>query len=68
MSATAVQEILDRIRQLPAEDRVLLEQRLAELAEAEWRSSAEAARKNARARGIDQSSIDRAIEELRHPA
>ena len=62
MSAAAVQDILERIRQLPAEDRQLLEQRLAELAEAEWRREAEAARSRSRAIGLDQAQIDQAIE------
>jgi hypothetical protein len=66
MSAIAVEEILERIRQLPAEDRILLEQRLGELAEAEWRKEAEQARQRAQAIGIDQAAIDRAISELRH--
>jgi hypothetical protein len=68
MSESAVQEILDRIQQLPDDDRLLLEERLATLAEAEWRRAAAAARQSAGARGIDQAAIDRAIDELRHPS
>jgi hypothetical protein len=68
MSAIVVQEILDQIKQLPEDDRLLLEQRLAELADAEWRRAATDARDSARARGIDQATIDLAIEELRRPA
>ncbi len=64
MNEAAVQEILQRIQQLPEEDRLLLEARLAE---DEWRRAAAGARPAAGARGIDQAAIDRAIEELRHP-
>lgn len=35
-------------------------------AEAEWRREAEEARKVARARGIDQAAIDRAVEKARY--
>jgi len=68
MSQSAVQEILQRIQELPDEERLLLEARLAELAEDEWRQAAAEARRAARARGIDQAAIDRAIEELRRPS
>ena len=61
-----VQEILERIDQLPEPDRLILEERLAERAEAEWRREAESARRIARERGIDQAAIDRAIHDLRH--
>jgi hypothetical protein len=63
-----VQEILERIQQLPDEDRMILEERLAELAEGEWRRAVEEARRIARARDLDQAAIDRAIDELRHPS
>jgi hypothetical protein len=68
MSAFAVQEILERIQQLADEDRLLLEARLAELAEDEWRRATAEARRAAHDRGIDQAAIDHAIEELRHPS
>jgi len=67
MSTTAVQDILERIQQLPTEDRLLLERRLAEMAEAEWRREANEARQRASSIGLDQAQIDRAIEGLRHP-
>ena len=41
----AVQEILQRIQQLPEEDRLLLEQHLVQRAEAEWKREAEEARR-----------------------
>ena len=62
----ALQEILDRIQGLPAEERIMLEDRLAEQAEAEWQREAEDARRMAQLRGIDQSALDRAVERIRH--
>ena len=66
MSADTVQEILDRIRQLPEEDRLLLDQRLAELFEVDWRREAGEARNRSRILRVNQSDIDRAIEDIRH--
>ena len=68
MSSPVVEEILQRIEQLSAEDRLLLEERLAELAEAQWKQEAEKAREVARQKGLDQAAIDRAIQELRYPS
>jgi hypothetical protein len=62
----AVREILHRIEQLP-EDRLILEERLAELAELEWKRQAEQARQIVHQRGLDQAAIDRAIQDLRYP-
>ena len=64
----AVSDILHRIEQLPEEDRLILEERLAELAETEWRREAEQARQLARERGLDQAAIDQAIHDLRYPS
>lgn len=64
----AVRQLLDQIEQLPEEDRVVLEERLAELAEADWKREAEQARQLARQRGIDQATIDEAIHDLRYPS
>jgi hypothetical protein len=64
----AVQEILHRIEQLPEADRLLLEERLAEYTEAEWKREAESARRIARERGLDQSTIDHSIRDLRSPS
>jgi hypothetical protein len=64
----AVLEILHRIEQLPEEDRLVHEERLAEWAEAEWKREAEHARQAARERGLDQAAIDRAIQDLRYPS
>jgi hypothetical protein len=66
MSPSNIQTILDQIEQLPEADRFLLERRLAELAEAEWQREADAARRLARERGVDQATIDQAIHRLRH--
>ena len=62
----AVREILHRIEQLPEEDRLLLEERLTEIAEVEWKREAELARRAARERGVDQAAIDRAVHDLRY--
>lgn len=66
MNDVSVQEILRMIDQLSENDRDLLEQRLAERAEAEWREEAESARREAAARGIDQTAIDNAIRRRRY--
>jgi len=66
MSHTDVYETLDRIRQLPAEDRLLLNDLLAEQEELEWRKEAAAARRMAREKGIDQAAIDRAVQAVRY--
>ncbi len=65
MGEATVREILERIDNLPETDRLLLEQRLAEKAEAEWLREAVAARESARQRGIDQEAIDKAVDDLR---
>jgi hypothetical protein len=64
----AVQEILQRIEQLPADDRLILEERLAEIAEADWKYQAESARRIARERGLDQAAIDQAVNDIRYPS
>jgi len=62
----AVHDILDRIQRLPAEERLLLEDYLAQQAEAEWQREAGEARRLARQKGIDQAAIDRAVEKVRY--
>jgi hypothetical protein len=64
----AVLEILQRIQQLPDDDRLLLEERLAEIAEAEWKREAEVARRIARERGLDHMAIDQAVNDVRYPS
>ena len=66
MSQATVQDIQARIQQLSEADRLILEERLTELAEWEWKKEAEQARSLARERGIDQAAIDRAILNLRY--
>ncbi len=66
MSQTNVYEILDRIKQLPAEDRLLLNDLLTEQEDAEWREEAAKARRMAREKGIDQAAIDRAVLAVRY--
>lgn len=58
--------ILQQIETLDETDRLVLEQRLHELAEADWKSEAEKARADARQRGINQQSIDNAVDDLRY--
>ena len=68
MNETLVRDILDRIDRLPEDDRLLLECRLAERAEAQWRRETLAAEEESVRRGIDDAAIQRAIEEIRYPA
>lgn len=68
MSQTDIQQIIQMIDQLSEGDRELLEQRLAQRAEAEWREEAEEARRQAKASGIDQATIDEAIRKRRYGA
>jgi hypothetical protein len=66
MSKVTVQDILSQIQQLTEEDRLRLEERLAELADIEWKREAEEARRVAREKGLDQAAIDQAIREVRY--
>lgn len=66
MSEAAVYDILDRIKQLEQEDRVLLDDLLAVEEEREWLREASRARAAGREKGIDQESIDRAVRSIRH--
>jgi hypothetical protein len=66
MSRTDVQQILEMIDRLSEGERELLEQRLAQRAEAEWRKEAEQARREATARGIDQTAVDEAVRKRRY--
>jgi hypothetical protein len=65
MSRAAVDDILDRIRQLPEKDRRLLDELLAQEEDREWREEAAKARKVAQSQGIDQAAIDRAVYAVR---
>jgi hypothetical protein len=66
MSRTTIAEILERIRQLPEEDRLLFDELLAQQEDQEWREEAAKARTTAQNRGIEQSAIDRAVHAVRH--
>jgi hypothetical protein len=61
-----VDSILEQIERLDDEDRRLLEQRLAARAEAEWQAEAKRARAIAVDLGINQQTIDQAIDDLRY--
>lgn len=61
-----VEAILQQIERLDDADRSLLEQRLAARAEAEWQAEATRARSIAVDLGIDQQTIDQAIDDLRY--
>jgi hypothetical protein len=61
-----VDAILHQIESLSEADRLVLEQRLQELAEADWRQEVATARADAVEQGIDQKTIDNAINELRY--
>jgi hypothetical protein len=61
-----VEAILQQIESLNEADRAILEQRLQELAECRWQSEANEARSLARKRGISQTTIDAAVDELRY--
>ena len=62
----AVQEILRKIEELSEEDRLVLQSRLADMAEAEWQREAELARRKARESNLTQEQIDKAVEQLRY--
>ena len=66
MNRATIDDILDRIRQLPEEDRHLFDELLAQQEDQEWREEAAHARRMAQERGIDQGAIDRAIHAVRH--
>ena len=67
MSQASVENIIKDIEALSEDERDLLERRLAQLDEAKWQLEATEARIVARNAGIDQASIDQAIEKLRRP-
>ena len=66
MSAAAVHKIVDQIKQLDVEDRLLLDELIAGIEEEEWRREAVRARRIARQKGIGQAEIDRAVESVRY--
>ena len=62
----AVNEIIQRIERLPEEDRLALDEHLAQMAEIEWKREADETRLLARLKGIDQAAIDEAVEKVRY--
>ena len=62
----AVEAILSQISQLGDEDRMLLDERLATLAETRWQREAQELRREAERQGIDQERIDQAVAEVRY--
>ena len=68
MSQATVEYIIDMIDQLSDSDRELLQRQIVERAEAAWCQEAAEARRQAKARGIDQAAIDAAIRKRRYSA
>jgi hypothetical protein len=66
MSRPAVDEILARIKELPDDDRLLFDELLAQEEDLEWREEAAKARESAKTQGIDQETIDRAVQAVRY--
>ncbi len=64
--SSAVHDILERIQHLPTMERLELDRVLAQQAEAEWQLEATEARRLARQKGVDQVTIDRAVEKVRY--
>jgi hypothetical protein len=58
--------VWQQIQRLDEADRLVLGQRLHELSESQWREEADAARTTARQRGINQSTIDDAVDQMRY--
>ena len=61
-----VEVILQQIECLDEAERRLLEERLQGIEEAQWQQEAEQARGIARQHGIDQQTVDNAVEDLRY--
>ncbi len=66
MSRTSVHDILRDIEALTEDERLSLDQQLNDWLRQQWDREAEAARDEARRRGIDQAAIDNAIEHHRY--
>ena len=66
MSQATVHELLDRVKKLPEEDRVLFDDLLAREEEREWREEVCRVRRAAREKGIDQDAIDQAVHAVRY--
>ncbi len=66
MSSASVEHILRDIETLSEEELLAVDQRLAVRLREEWEREAQAARDQAKRRGIDQAAIDQAIERRRY--
>jgi hypothetical protein len=66
MGKMEIQQIIKMIDDLSETDREVLEQQLARRTEREWREDVEPARRQAMARGIDETAIDDAIRKRRY--
>ncbi len=66
MSEIAVHELVDQVKRLSEDERLLFDELVAQLEEKEWAREAETARRLARDRGIDQATIDRAVARVRY--
>ena len=66
MLNATVEDILTLIDQLPEMERQRLDDELHAQREAEWEVTSAAMRRDAKQRGIDQETIDRAIHEHRY--
>lgn len=65
MSHATVLDLIEQIKKLPEEERILLESLLARDEESEWNRQAAEARRAARDNGIDQEIIDQAVHAVR---
>jgi hypothetical protein len=67
MSTATVDDILENIKRLTPEDRERLHRVLLDgILEDQWQREAEAARREARTRGIDDAAIDAAVHRVRY--
>ncbi len=66
MSVEKVHELIEQIQGLSPGERLLFDDLLAEHEEREWRQGAGELRRIARAKGIDQQAVDRAVARVRY--
>ena len=66
MGKVAVQTLFKKIASLPQQDRLLLEERLARRAQADWAVEVKKARRVAKRKGINQTAIDQGVAEYRY--
>ncbi len=66
MSEATVRGILQQIDRLSDEERLNLSAQLAERTESDWQEEAGTARRVAQDKGITQSTVDQAIEQMRY--